>query len=187
MTWKPRKRASHLRAHIQELNLSLPGLPSFKDKSSHRRGSITEFSTKFGNVYFDPTKKLYFPRGILGFENCHSFILTSLPEEMQKDQFFLLLNQEDTDLAFVVFPLDKINGLIDQADLKEAADLYHISFVDSLFLALISIRCNENEINATMNIRAPIIINTSSLLGWQHVLGNDGYKIRHPIFLPTKK
>ena len=65
----------------------------------------------------------------------------------------------------------------------ETAELVGCKALDEQFamMAIVNIP-RDTPIEMTVNIRAPIIVHTEKRTGWQVILPNEDYPIRHRIF-----
>lgn len=120
--------------------------------------------------------KLFFEDGIPGFSHLQFFQLV----QEEESPFFLIQSTEEKDVGFWVvnpfsfypdykFTLPEVS--------KEALHLDEESPV-SVF-SIVTIRGN-NE--ATVNLKAPIVINLTNRMSKQVILQEDSYPIRQPLF-----
>lgn len=120
--------------------------------------------------------KLFFEDGIPGFSHLQFFQL--LQEE--ESPFFLIQSTEEKDIGFWVvnpfafFPEYQFT-LPDVS--KEALHLSEGSPV--AVFSIVTIRGNNQ---ATVNLKAPIVINLTNRMGRQIILPEDTYPIRQPLF-----
>jgi flagellar assembly factor FliW len=120
-----------------------------------------------------------FPRGLLGFAGRHRYLLTDIPGA---DAVFKLLQSvDDPELSFVVLPLDANDGPIAGADLVAARSALAIEDAALAVLAIVTLRAGCERVDFTVNLRAPLLIDTGRRLGYQHVLPDDAYPLRHPL------
>lgn len=139
-------------------------------------------NTRFGELEYREEDILNFPKGILGFPEVQNFLLL---QEVIRAPFMWLQSIENPDLAFVV--LDPWLVLPDyQLDLNEDVR-DRLQITDSAQVMTLGITViPEDPQKMTINLRAPIIINTQSGLGEQLVLTDDVYSVRYPI-LPQNR
>ena len=135
--------------------------------------------TRFGALALDPDRIILFPRGLLGFAGQHHYVLADIPG--QDAVFKLLQSIDDVDLSFVVLPLDRSEGPIAGADLVAARAALAIEDAALAVLAIVTVRADAARVDFTVNLRAPLLIDTARRLGYQHVLANDAYSLRHPL------
>jgi flagellar assembly factor FliW len=135
--------------------------------------------TRFGALALDPDRIIMFPRGLLGFADQHHYMLTDIPGN---DAVFKLLQSiDDVDLSFVVLPLDRSEGPIARPDLVAARGALAIDDAALAVLAIVTLRADAARADCTVNLRAPLLVDTARRLGYQHVLANDAYSLRHPL------
>lgn len=137
-----------------------------------------EISTiKFGKINIDDDKVIMFDNGILGFEDNKKFVLFSLNNNQK---FYWLQSVDNPDLAIACMdPLnicDNYSPKIDENILKNL----QIENDDILVLCVVVIPSDVTK--ATVNLAAPIIINTEGQKAMQVVLQNDQYETRHLVF-----
>ena len=161
--------------------MSQPGrAPSYEALSP--MPAVTEappLLTRFGALALDPDRIILFPRGLLGFADHHHYMLADIPGN---DAVFKLLQSvDDVDLSFVVLPLDRSEGPIAGPDLVAAGAALAIEDAALAVLAIVTLRADAARVDFTVNLRAPLLIDTARRLGYQHVLANDAYSLRHPL------
>jgi flagellar assembly factor FliW len=161
--------------------MSQPGrAPSYDDLSLTPAVRETPpLLTRFGALAFDPDRIILFPRGLLGFADQHHYMLADIPGNGAV--FKLLQSIDDADLSFVVLPLDRSEGPIAGPDLVAAGAGLEIEEAALAVLAIVTLRADAARVDFTVNLRAPLLIDTGRRLGYQHVLANDAYSLRHPL------
>lgn len=139
--------------------------------------------TKYlGEVEADKEKIIRFPKGIPGFLDETEFVILDLPNN---SAFQLLQSVKTEDLAFVItnpylfvqeytFNLD--DNLIESLEIKEQEEV--------AVYTIITVRKPFKE--STMNLRAPIIINTTTKCAKQYILNDSIYSSKKPITLSEK-
>lgn len=144
----------------------------------------TTLSTRFGPVAVDAARLITFSGGLLGFARHECFLLTEVPG---RDVAFKLLQAaDDPELGFLVLPLDRRTGPIARADLEAAATRLGFAADALAVLAVITLKQEADGVRCTVNLRAPLLIDTERRIGCQHVLASDAYAVRAPLPLgPT--
>jgi flagellar assembly factor FliW len=132
----------------------------------------------FGELEYDSGDVLHFPSGLLGFEGCKSFIPIENPDG---GGVFKWLQSEDMpELAFVVmnpffavadYEFEIPEGVVDMLQLKRQEDAQVLAVV----------KIPDNLSRMTVNLRAPIVINTVNNRAAQVVLEDERYSLRHPV------
>jgi len=119
-----------------------------------------------------------FPRGILGFEDCHEFRLEC---DATWEPFAKLQSVQDPRLSFVVAPprvfVPDFNVRIDPLEVSEL-DIQDVK--DTELWTIVTIPDDPRQMSA--NLQGPIVINRANGLGKQVVLTRSHYSIHHPIF-----
>lgn len=131
-----------------------------------------KLQTKYlGEVEVEKQKIIHFPKGLPGFPDETHFIILDLPDDAA---FQILQSTKTNTLAFVItnpylfyqeytFKLD--NDLIGLLEIKkqEEVAIYTIVTLKNPFF------------ESTINLRAPIVINSSLLQGKQYILNDSQY------------
>lgn len=152
---------------------------SYQSPSSMPAVADAPLVTRFGALALDPERIIMFPHGLLGFAGQHRYILADIPGA---DAVFKLLQSlDDPELSFVVLPLDASDGPIASADLMAARRALAIEETALAVLAIVTLRAEHERLDFTVNLRAPLLVDTLRRLGYQHVLPNDAYPLRHPL------
>lgn len=137
--------------------------------------------TRFGRFEVDFDKAIRIPRGIIGFETAYSFILLDVPGESNQ-AFKLLQSLDDPALGFIVLPLSPQDEAIAEADLQASCAAFGVAREDAAFLLIVTVRPDaEGTVRMTVNLRAPLLLDTRTQTGWQVVLSDQSYSIRHPL------
>ncbi len=136
--------------------------------------------TRFGVIEFDLNQALTFPKAIPGFVGYQLFGLAMVPSETQSS-FMLLQALEPDDLSFIVLPYDATAGLIDTKDVESAQQHLGIPPVDCAIMLIATFRRMGGSFETSVNMRAPIFIDTAKRLAWQYILPNDRYEVRHTL------
>ncbi|GAB4371120.1 MAG: hypothetical protein Kow00114_31830 [Kiloniellaceae bacterium] len=134
--------------------------------------------TRFGVIEFDLGQALTFPKAIPGFVGYQQFGLAMIPSET-KTSFMLLQALEPDDLSFIVLPYDPAAGLIDPKDLEAAQQSLGIAPANTAIMLIATFRRMGNSFETSVNMRAPIFVDTENRLAWQYILPNDRYEVRH--------
>lgn len=140
----------------------------------------TTVKTRFGVIEFDLGQSLSFPKGIPGFAGYNSFGLAMIPSETQSS-FMLLQALEPDDLSFIVLPYEPGAGLIDPKDLEAALQSLSVAPENCAIMLIATFRRLGGSFETSVNMRAPIIIDTTRRQAWQYILPNDRYEVRHTL------
>lgn len=134
--------------------------------------------TRFGTVEINQKNKINFRSGLLGFGEATEFVLIDL-ENPKYELFRMLQCINDPSLSFIVFPPNLESGLIDRADIEAAAKTVKMRFEDVVILLLVTVRGQKDASSSlSVNLRAPILIDSVNFSGVQYVMPNDKYPVR---------
>lgn len=136
-------------------------------------------STSFGTFEVDEADVLTFPQGVPGFEDSRRFVLI---ESSAIAPLQCLQAVGGSRPSFVA--IDPRRVVADYCcPLGEADDrlLGGASGGPLVWLALVSL----DKGAATVNLRAPVVINPRTMLGCQLVAAESGYPLRHAIARPA--
>ena len=138
----------------------------------------------FGELSVEEENIFRFEEGILGFPEDHRYIVVRNPEP--ELPFDWLQAVEHPELAFVItdpfFFKDDYEFDIPEA-VQEKLDVWNPS--DVLIYAITVIPDDLRQ--ATMNLRAPLVLNTQTKLGCQLVLDNEACPVKFRLFPDSEK
>jgi len=134
---------------------------------------------RFGSVEVEDEKILTFPWGLPGFEHLRRFVV--LPGA-GSDVFGWLQSVEEESTAFlVVDPFVFFPGYFVDIPERETHELKLEAPAQAVLLVIVSVP--EGDIKkATVNLLAPLVINTARQLGRQVILNSSPFNTRHPLF-----
>ncbi|WP_107840221.1 flagellar assembly protein FliW [Metasolibacillus meyeri] len=135
--------------------------------------------TKFlGEVEIKEQDILTFEMGLPGFPNAQKFVLLPLDADLP---LVVLQSIEQQELGFVLaYPFAFKNDYAFDMEEAEKIDLQIEQEEDVIAYAILTLKESFQE--STMNLLAPIIINTKKKLGKQIVLQDSiSYPLRYPI------
>jgi flagellar assembly factor FliW len=116
----------------------------------------------------------------MGYAEYRDFGLAAMPDP-RLDQFKLLQSFSEPGLSFAVLPLAMDNGMIEPSDVADACKVLGVNFGDAGVLVIVATRQIGATTQVSVNLRAPIVVDTENHTGWQYVLGNSRYPVRHVI------
>ena len=131
-------------------------------------------TTRFGTFAVDPTSVIQFPEGLPGFEQNRRFVLISSEDVAPLH----VLHALDGDASFLAvdprFVLETYRTTLTIGDrLKLEAD-------DETPLVWLVLVTTDGE-GASVNLRAPVVINPAVMIGCQVMPHNSLYPLRHPL------
>lgn len=120
--------------------------------------------------------KLFFEDGIPGFSHLQFFQLM----QEEESPFFLMQSTEETDVGFwVIDPfLFFTEYKFELPDVAKRA----LRIDEKSQIAVFSIVTIRENNQATVNLKAPIVVNLTNRMGRQVILQEDTYSIRQPLF-----
>jgi flagellar assembly factor FliW len=137
----------------------------------------------FGTLSFSEESVFHFPQGLPAFEEENSFVLM----EACKEDAPLVFLQSATrsSLCFAAFPIQAVDKDYQLAiaredledlglDVERQPDLY----TEVRVLALVSL---NDELLATANLMAPIVLNMKTRCGLQAIRRDARYSHQHPV------
>ncbi len=140
-------------------------------------------TTRFGDIEVPDDRVFEVADGILGFPDAHRFVL--LEHDSEGTPFRWLQACDDENLAFIVIDPNLLVEAYEvelDAESAEKVDASEGKPSDDLALIAIVNVPHDEPIEMTVNLRAPIVVNSTSQLGRQVILSNEDYPIRHRIF-----
>jgi len=138
-----------------------------------------EIQTKaYGLIDIDERQKIFFPDGILGFENLKEYALMDASQQ----PFYWLQSLEIAEIAFVL-----INPTVFRPDYKTGVSVAELEEIElesdtderSLVFAIVTIP--EDQTKMTANLQGPVIINKEKRIGRQCISTYMEWKTRHYI------
>jgi flagellar assembly factor FliW len=138
---------------------------------------MTVMSDLLGPLTVETNAVLTFPKGLLGFPECRSFVL--LPSE--REHVYWLQSVEYSALAFLmVDPFVFFPGYsVDLATTELGAA---VSPDEVSVLAIVTLPRERGE-QPTANLQGPVVISTRAGTGHQLVITDGTYGIREPLAL----
>ena len=161
---------------IQPAAVPIDGVAQAPAPSSAIPGSI---ATRFGDLAVDPDKLIAFDQGLYGLEQHHRFLLTDVPGW---PNFFKLLQAvDDPKLSLIVLPLEGDEGPIDPLDFDDACKTLGYDRAAVTAIGIVTMRDDEDGPVFTVNLKAPLLIDSRHRVGRQHVFASEKYPLRHPL------
>ena len=131
----------------------------------------------FGEIEIAEEDVLAFDEGLPGFPDYRRFALLAWDE----NPICYLQSLEDGDLAFVVVDMMAL-----RPDYDPHVEESHIESLGAYdpenFLVYNICTINEDLIQSTVNLKAPVVINWLEKKGKQVVCGNEEYSVKAPLF-----
>ncbi|OSQ37011.1 flagellar assembly protein FliW [Thalassospira mesophila] len=139
-------------------------------------------ATLLGDREFRWDKAIYMPAGLSGFSDNNVFALANFPSEIS-DSFKLLQCLTDPELAFIVAPYNSESGILADSDVAPLAAIHGISPENLAIVLIVTLQKPDTGKDAemTVNLRTPILIDTSRQTAFQVQLKQPKYDYRHPL------
>ncbi len=138
----------------------------------------------FGEMEVEDNRIIEFPEGIPGFGNIKKYILIFKTDE--NTDFGWMQSIDDSSVSFVVADPFFIRQDYDFTLEEDILSLLGIERIeDVLVFGVVNVPADVRK--ASINLRAPIIINKNTRKGKQVVLDTDTYGVRHYIEQELKK
>jgi flagellar assembly factor FliW len=138
----------------------------------------------FGEIEVEVEKIVLFENGLPGFPRCKRFVLLeqdSDPGQANRGLFWWLQSVDAPDTAFVLMDvmmlMPEYNPLIESEEISGLGE-----YDPETFVVYNIANIPDDPRNMTVNLKAPIVMNTAARLGKQVITMNDDYSIRHFIF-----
>ncbi len=137
---------------------------------------MKKLQTRFGQIEYDPANALYFPDGLIGFEDLQNFVV--MPNE-KSGPLFWIQSIENEQIAFVL--TDPTNFFLDYnvvPDQKERAKLGLGEKEDGFVLSVVTV---HQDRSVTLNLQAPILYAAKSNRAIQVILDKGNHQTRTPL------
>ena len=139
---------------------------------------LTKF---FGEIEVNEEKVIQFEEGIVGFPELNKFMLIHDIENENRTISWLQSIDEPAFAMPVVDPLavdSTYNPIVEDELLKPLGD---ITEEDIIVLVTITVPKDDAK-KATVNLKAPFVINSKNLKACQIILEDDNYQVKHPVY-----
>ena len=129
-----------------------------------------------GELEIDDSQTITFEHGLPGFEEEHKFALLHLDEDAV---YQVLQSVQTPHVAFVAVNPFVFTEYSFDLDETTVHSLSISSEEDVAVLSIVTVK--EPFSQSTLNLKAPIVINTSSNKAKQTILEKSNFPLRHPI------
>lgn len=136
---------------------------------------------RFGTFAVKPESVIRFEAGLVGFSALREFALLLIPGTESGNKFRLLQSLEDANLSFIVMPTTLANTLLTADDVAALGKEHGIENDYLLMIFIATLREQMGKVQMTLNVRAPIIMDTSKGTASQVVLTNNDYPMQMPV------
>ncbi|MBR4341406.1 MAG: flagellar assembly protein FliW [Lachnospiraceae bacterium] len=134
----------------------------------------------FGEVEIDESKVITMDNGLFGFENYKKYILLydSSTDEIPSIQWLQSVDEELLALP-VMIPttiVPEYNPVVDDEYLENLGE-----WTEDTLSILVTVTVPIDVKNMSINLKAPIVINTATMKGGQVVAENSDYEVKYKI------
>jgi len=142
--------------------------------------SAVKTQTKyFGQVEYESSEVITFPKGLFGFDDEREFLLLTFPGDgPESGKLYSLQSVRTPSLAFVA--VDPFCLCADYAPVLQKGELAALGVgrsTDLFFYALCAVKTPPGQ--STVNLRCPIAINGDTRQAMQVILEDAQYGMRH--------
>ncbi len=135
---------------------------------------------QFGEIEVDDATIITFKSGLPGFQDLKRFTIIKM-DDNNDGTFCWLQSVDNGDVTFVLMDVfEVIEGYNPLVETEHLAELGEFDENNLLVLNIVNVR--DNVKNMTVNLKAPIVINTKTLLGCQIIVNNEEYSVKHRVF-----
>lgn len=138
--------------------------------------SLKIYKTRLGELEVDENDIIYFEEGLPGFENLKKFIILTLKETYP---IMWLVSLEDELVSFPIIEPKLVKIDYEVKIPQELGEKLGIKSEDEAAVFSIMTIPHDNPEDATINLKAPIIVSKTSNRGIQYIL--DNYDLKHSI------
>lgn len=133
----------------------------------------------FGEVEVDEKDCIDFPNGLPGFESYHSFVLLPVDE---LGSYFALQSVEEAGVSLVV-----TNPYLFYKDYEFEIDPENLGILSHEDVAVYNVVTLQDPFEkSTLNLQAPIVMNTKKREAKQLILNQAEYHTKHPLISTVK-
>ena len=139
-------------------------------------------TTRMGEVEYTNQDVFFFENGIYGFEDLKGFVIIPLPSENVPEFYRYFQSVEEPDLSLIIMNVvfsSKGEGIIKVKDLAVHFEKRNLKPSDVSIYLVTSIHNQDGKQRISVNTKAPIILCPGHQKGWQVVLDNDAYLVKH--------
>lgn len=135
----------------------------------------------FGEIELAEDKLITFESGIFGFEGYKRYaLLFNSDAEVRPTISWLQCVDEESLALPVMMPtvvVPEYNPIVEDELLKTLGE-----YTDDTLSVLVTVTVPKEIEKMTVNLKAPIVINTDTMKGCQVVVENNDYEIKFPVF-----
>lgn len=134
----------------------------------------------FGKIEVDINKVINFENGIIGYNNLKQFMVIH-DSDNEDSKILWLQSLDEGDMALpVIDPLivkPDYNPVVEDEMFKCIGEI-----IENEIFVLTTLTVPSDITKITVNLKAPIIINPSTMKGCQIIVDNDKYLVKYPVY-----
>ena len=139
-------------------------------------------NTILGERRFDPQAYLYLPDGLIGFHDCYDFVIIDNPPlKVELSQpLYLMQSLNMLNACFLILPYTTELGWLKPTDLAVAhRDLQLEPSTTQIFCIAHAHSTDQETLTVTINLKAPLFMDTNQRRAWQYVFDNPDYPCQY--------
>lgn len=143
--------------------------------------NVAVIDTRFGRFEVDLDKTINMSQGPIGFAALRRFALLDVPGA-EAGGFKLFQSLDDAGVSFIVLPYAEDSAAIDPADLDAACTMNAVPRENAAFLLIATVRRDDDGgAVTTVNMKAPLLIDTVHRAARQVIFSDQRYSTRQPL------
>jgi len=141
------------------------------------QANSVELNTRFGKLTLDRSKAISMNAKMLGFSDSSHFGLIDIPGNAQLP-YKLWQSYDNENVSFIVYPYMTGNEIVDFQEIQDAATHHGVAPEDVAAVFVVKIDKHEDgKLSLSVNLQAPIIIDTAKQTAWQHIFPHNKYPV----------
>lgn len=133
----------------------------------------------FGTITCSENEFIYFPDGLFGFTNLKNYVPLAFQDN--SDALISLQSVEDAAISFILMNPFQLYSDYSPVLSDEDKKLLDASYREDNISYYVICIIHDSMENSTVNLKAPIAVNTDTRRARQIILDNALYKFRHPV------
>lgn len=124
--------------------------------------------------------RILMPLGIIGFPNLRHYMLKPVLSEEKNTAFWRFESQDHKEITFILLESGALaeRVTVDSYKIEEALGTVNAMAVNTEIFYVVTLETAEDgSKQATVNVRAPIVINPETSEAWQVILQDSDYPI----------
>lgn len=139
----------------------------------------------FGSIPYCEEELIHFSDGLFGFPELKMYVPLAFQDN--SDSLISLQSVEDYRISFILMNPFQLYSEYAPVLAAEDSNLLKASYDENNISYYVICVIHENMEESTVNLKAPIAVNTETREAKQIILDNPLYKFRHPIIDFTKR